>query len=375
MEAPPGFRSVGVHPVLRRVRWIRPGFLLAVVVLLTVVGVAPSAGLQAEYEELEAAFEEGDLPDSSALVTLPTPRTAREYWLRSRVQPDFPRAREDLREAIELSGDPAVRERFLEEWIQLSLLADDVAGAEGLAFLADQFDQLRREGHSPERLWLLGARFARAEDDRKRAHNWLERAAEASDLEIRQTARLNLAELVLQAGKLERARQLLDDYFLEASDGTAPEYWLLRGRLFEREGADSEAYVAYSHVVNEYPRSMVLTEAERRMNALPVPDAVIGGDSPPAGEPAGIAPSDTGTADTSAPFRIQVGSFAKRSLAVDLRDRLAEALDRRVVVTRGRVENRTYHRVQVLGFSSRAEAEQALDGIEEQGFEGFVIQP
>lgn len=368
-------RCPGRRSVRHRVPWFRPGLVLAVVVLVTVVGAAPSAGLQPEYEDLEKAFEEGDLPDSSALVTLPTPRTAREYWLRSRVQPDFPRARRDLREAIELSGDPAVRERFLEEWIELSLLADDVAAADDLAFLADQFDQLRQEGRSPDRLWLLGARFARAEDNRERAQNWLERAAEASDSGVRQTARLNLAELVLQAGELERARELLDDYFLGASNGTAPEYWLLRGRLFEREGADSEAYVAYSHVVNEYPRSMVLTEAERRMNALPVPAAVIGGDSPPGGEPAGTAPFDTGSADVSTPFRIQVGSFARRALAVDLRNRVAGALDRRVVVTRARVENRTYHRVQVLGFSSRAEAEQALGGIEEHGFEGFVIQP
>lgn len=338
-----------------------------IALMMLVISAAPSPGLQPEYRQLEEAFQERDLPDSSALVTLPRPHTAREFWLRSRIQPDFSGAREDLREAIELSGDPVVRGRFLEEWIQLSLLSDEVAGSRDLAFLEDQLKRLQGDGHSLGRLWLLGARFARAEEDRGRARAWLERAVEGSDTEARQSARLNLAELALRAGNLARTRAVLDDYFLEASDGTAPEYWLLRGRLFEREGADSEAYVAYSHILNEYPRSMVLRAAERRINGLPVPDAVTG---------SGTEASDTtGASDATSPYRVQVGSFRNRSEAVDLRDRIAEVLDHRTVIRRARVEGRTYHRVQILGFSSRDEASRTLERVEEHGFDGFVIQP
>lgn len=343
-----------------------------VALMLLVVSAVPSPGLQPEYRKLEDAFQEGDLPDSSALMTLPPPHTAREFWLRSRIQPDFSGAREDLREAIELSGDPVVRGRFLEEWLQLSLLSEEAAGSRDLAFLEDQLEGLRDDGHSPGRLWLLGARFARAEDDRKRARTWLERAVAGSDTVARQAARLNLAELALRAGNLERARGVLDDYFLEASDGTAPEYWLLRGRLFEQEGADSEAYVAYSHILNEYPRSMVLRRAERRINALPVPGAVTGSGT----RAAGTTPADGAPAsDTASPYRVQVGSFRNRSQAVDLRNRIAEVLEHRTVIRRARVEGRTYHRVQILGFSSRDEASRTLERIEEHGFDGFVIQP
>lgn len=351
------------------------GFGLLVLTVV-VTHAAPGLALQSEYRDLQEAFQEGDLPDSSALVTLPLPRTAREFWLRSRIQPDFSRAREDLAEAIELSDDPAVRSRFLKEWIQLSLLSDEDGGEPDLAFLEDQFDSLQNEGHSPGRLWLLGARFARAEGDRDRARSWLERAVEADETKVRQSARLNLAELTLRAGNLDRTRAVLDDYFLEASEGTDPEYWLLRGRLFEREGADSEAYVAYSHILNEYPRSMVLRAAERRINALPVATVVTDTPSPAGQDASGTSPS-AGTADPDpeSGFRLQVGSFRSRSQAVDLRDRVAEILEQRVVVRRARVEGRTYHRVQVLGFSSRDEAVRGRKRIEEHGFDGFVIQP
>lgn len=351
------------------------GFGLLILTAL-VISAAPGLALQSEYRNLQEAFEAGDLPDSSALVTLPLPRTAREFWLRSRIQPDFTGAREDLARAIELSSDPAVRSRFLREWIQLSLLSDELGEDPDLAFLQDQFDSLQSEGHSPGRLWLLGARFARAEGDRARARSWLKRAVKADDAKIRQSARLNLAELTLRAGNLDRTRAVLDDYFLEASDGTAPEYWLLRGRLFEREGADSEAYVAYSHILNEYPRSMVLRAAERRINALPVA-TVVNDTSSPAGRDASGTSSSHATADPDleSAFRIQVGSFRDRSQAVDLRDRVAEILEHRVVVRRARVKGRTYHRVQVLGFSSRGEAVREQERIEEHGFDGFVIQP
>jgi len=357
-----------------RLRGDRAGAIVLLAVFWLVVWGGPGRAIQPEYRDLAGMLREGRVPDTSVLATLPRPRTAREFWLRSRVRSEYAAARKDLREAVERSGEPDARARYLEEWIQLCLLAEDAGRSNGAAFLEEHLDWLRDRGGIAGRLWLRAARLARSLDEASLAEPWFERAVEEGDSPVRQSARLNLAELALDTDHLERARRLLDDYFLEASRGTPPEYWLLRGRLFERTGADSEAYVAYSHIVHEYPRSMLMTLAERRLNDLPVPRAPAEGASRADDADSRAVREDTPPA-ASASYRIQVGSFRRRHHAADLKRRVAAVLKRRVMIQRVHVRGRTYYRVQVAGFASREEALRGLSSLEREGFDGFVIQP
>lgn len=342
---------------------------LLLVSLLCAVLVVPPLDAST-YGELEDRLESGKSVPGSFLDQLPPASTARQFWLRSRARTSRSAALKDLRQAVRRSESPEWRRTYFLDWLEIALL--EPGDAPDLAFVNDTLRGTDATGDDG-RLWLLAGRLAHRQDRLEWAQNWFESAAR--DESVRGRAWLSLARVHLERKNPDRARHYLERFLVHYPSSSRPEYWLLRGRMYEQVGSDSEAYVAYSHVVNQYPESPLLARAEQRLEGLSLPGALYprsGGSSPKSSEPEGTESASSPPAEDR--YRIQIGSFLERERASAYRDRMRGRFDRALAIQPARIEGRRYYRVQVTGFAGKADAERRLEELKDRGMDGFVVR-
>jgi tetratricopeptide (TPR) repeat protein len=134
------------------------------------------------------------------------------------------------------------------------------------------FEQVRsRHGGAPAAVALayLG-RFAAEEGSLDRARElWQESLAEAADHLLAAEVRLNLLKLDLAQGKAEEVARRLEA-MLEQTEKPLPEDVILfeLAAVREKLGKTDEALAAYQRIVDEFPRSPYLREAQQKAGAL-----------------------------------------------------------------------------------------------------------
>ncbi|MFW5749323.1 MAG: SPOR domain-containing protein [Halanaerobium sp.] len=71
--------------------------------------------------------------------------------------------------------------------------------------------------------------------------------------------------------------------------------------------------------------------------------------------------------DVAGSFGVQIGAFSNYNSALSVKDTVSE-LGFEVVVTES-----SPHQVQVVGYESREEAEEAVEELDEEGYNGFIV--
>lgn len=345
---------------------------LVVCLVLLLVSSMPSPALQSEYQSLRNQIRTNQPLDTGLVNNLPSPASAEGYWLRSFTRTVHSKALSDVREAIDRANGPI--SRYLRTWLDLVLL-DDPAG-ERLRFLRDLLKD--NDGRMKPGLWLQAGKYAGSLERYRLAERWARRALEGDT--VRHEARLDLAEYALARGKLGRAEQYLEDYLLNRPGRTDPRYWLLRGRYFQEQKADSEAYVAYSHLVRNYPGSLVLERAESKLHQLPLPSAFRPETS---GQSYGRGSATAGS-DRSNPNRsfsesagrwvIQLGSFRNRSRARRYKRRMDSRLEGVLMIQSTVLDGVRYYRVQLGGFETKQQAQRRQRQLERDGINSFIME-
>ncbi len=338
--------------------------------LLSLVG----SPLEAGYEDLETKLEAGERVDKDFLSNLSSPSTPRQYWLYARATTSVDESLEMLRQAVEEAPELAREIKYFSDWLEVAL----ISSRGDKAFLQNKLEQFFNE---PQRaggeFWLEAGRLSEQLQYLEGADKSYQVALEV-DPELVE-AQLYRARVKLQQGELAEARELLRNYFLEPGNGVKSLYWILQGRAFEQQGADTEAYVAYSHVVNHYPESMLLSQAEERMREIPLPEEFYAEDISPdqiekmtgAGAEDGMEIGDP--ADEEPAFRVQVGAFQKREAAENLAADVSDQTEVDVFIYEAEVEGTLYYRVQVGAKEARTEVEGLKAELAELGYEGFVV--
>ncbi|MGM0380925.1 MAG: SPOR domain-containing protein [bacterium] len=348
-------------------------FLTLVFMVCTAAMLALTPADAFTYSGLENYLKNDRLPGQKKMDDLPEPTEAHHYFLLSRVESDLDRALDYLESALAGAGEK--RGKYLLHWVRLVNLKGPEKSE--LDFLENQLQKIEeKEEQTSGRLWLTAGILAREINASDRAQKWLETAREFSETEAE--AILELAEMKLDGDELARAKKLLEDYFVNFENGNRPRFWLLKGRLFEKQGADSEAYVTYSHVIQNYPESMLLPVAEEQIEDLRLPEELVAGvkeknvsaqqliDSPP-------QKREKKTAKEPEPYWVQIGSFQDESRAKNLRLRAEKQFTTGAEVVEATVEGSTYYRVQVGGFSTKSEAQKMKAKLQSKGMEGWVI--
>lgn len=351
---------------MKSLRWSIP-FLSCIFLLLT---VPLNATMNSSYRDLQSTLERGDMPDSTAVKQLPRPRTPSEKWLRSRVTTRIDRSLDLIEEAIRETESGDSRVRYLKEWIRISLLR--ASDAVSIQFVSDTLSELRPGGPLDDELRYLAGQLARHTGNDRRALRHFKRIKSGSEYHDRSL--LARASIKLNQQQFDQAGQLLDRYFLSPATEKRPYYWVLRGRVFEESGADSEAYIAYSHVINHYTRSLNRRTAEQRISDLPLPEALYPGQDS-SRSPSSQKRVSSSQDQTEAEFTIQVGSFRDRVHARRLRQSLQPRVEHRIVIHQSRVDGRQYHRVKITGISSKSEANDLLEKLKSAGHDGFIVTP
>lgn len=213
---------------------------------------------------------------------------------------------------------------------------------------------------------LLQARLAEDPDEARRAYALV---AVEGGLEGAR-ARLRLAQLHLAEGRPERALEELATVRADVP-GTAleAEAWLWTGRVREAEGEGVAACEAYRRAAAAAPSD----DGRLREVLSSAREACRRGDGNPeyaAEAHGGGEETDGGRAEGR--FAVQLGAFAMRQSAEDLRARAAEAgFDARLTA---RDPGDGLLRVRVGGFGSEAAAEEAAGRIEDAGFRAIVVE-
>lgn len=344
----------------------RTGFVAAglLVVFLTVY---PPSGVRAQepYQKLERVLAKNKLPDTTLIQSLPEPQTARQFWLKSRVETSPSRVKSLLKKAVVNTPDQQHWERYMKDWISVALLDD--TSPQDITFLRSQLDDRVGRSSSHGTLWLKAARLARYLQHPGTARTYYKQAM--ADPDRAPPALLGLAELAMQEDDHDQAHEYLEEYLLEYPEEPRPEYWMLKGRLFEETGSDSEARVAYRHIVEQYPESLARDAADRRLEKLDrrrasIPDS----DSSPSRQTS----TNTSTSVNAPAYAIQIGSFRERQRAERLRTRVRSRLSRSVVIEPAVVQGSQYFRVILPGFSSSDDARGFLQRLKGMGFRGFL---
>lgn len=358
-------------PPDRPFRMLLSGGPLAVVLVLvlSLLLPAPVQALSEPYQKLKEQLEAGAEVDSGLVESLPEPSGPTEYYLRSRTRDRTEEALRDLDRA--LRKGPSTNEKIVVSWLELALLEEP--SRRRLNRLKELMN--RSSGDFSGTVWLLGAKYAGYLGEYERAHEWGQPALK--DRSTRREALLDLAEYALKRERLDRSRDYLDRYFLEYPEVDRSRHWNTRGRLLTELGSDSEAYLAFSHVVRNYPNSLELDEAERRLSELSLPEPF----RPDQGSPRPRTETDKreGTKEDSAQpgsqggWKIQLGSFRDRDRAKVFKDRMESRLEKSLVITRARVDGTRYYRVQIPSFGSKYEAEQQKDKLHELGIDAFIL--
>jgi tetratricopeptide (TPR) repeat protein len=342
--------------------------LLSIVISL----ICPAPMTADQYDQLEEQLKSPQPIDTQLLESLPDPSSPGQYHLRAKARERFSDALDDLDRAVTLSD--AASDTLVRDWIQLALLAEPSS---------DRLDRLKsRLKKSPseygEEIWLMSGKYAAYHDDYSRAIRWTNRAVESPA--TRSEALLDRAYYQLEKGRIGPARDTLHRFLLEDSNSFRPRYWNLRGQVSGEAGNNSEAYVAHNQVVRNYPDSLEIAEAERRLADLPLPDPFRL--SKNSSVPMSVAKvsggeSEEKTTDTSpdrGDWKIQLGSFQERERAQSFKRRMESRLDQNMRITPASVDGRRYFRVQITGFPSRDEASRRSNELESQGIDSFVMK-
>jgi len=77
--------------------------------------------------------------------------------------------------------------------------------------------------------------------------------------------------------------------------------------------------------------------------------------------------NSSGNTEIEGGFGVQIGAFSNYNNALSLRNKIEE-MGYEVVATES-----SPHQVQVVGYSSREEAESAAEKLEEEGYKGFIV--
>ncbi len=343
--------------------------LLLIVTLSNLIfGLAlPEVGFAgADYETLANKLKQNNFPDSKTIRSLPEPETARQHWLFGRVVGDFEESLSHLKQAV--SGAQQHKPKYMKTLIRQFLLGT----RREKKFFRQQINELLEQDKPVDsEFWLLAGRLARLWELNQLATRCFQKALKSGA----DTAPvlLDLGQLALKENSLERADEFLERYFLSGDTTRRPRYWLLRGRLFEAKGADSEAYMAYSHIINNYPRSLLLNRAEKEISQLSLPETLYASkdsDEKSAQE----SDQEVKTGSSKEYYRVQVGSFRRRERARSLRRRLKKEFSEKVIVNQARVKGKLYYRVQVGAKKSLNPARKLLSKLRRSGHQGYVVK-
>lgn len=354
-------------------RIVAPGTLLILLTALMVLAPVPGRALSESYRKLEKQLDADRSVDTELLETLPDPTGPNEYYLRSRTRDRVGGALEDLDRALE--GGESVDGEVLVAWLELSLLDEPSR---------QRFDRLMESLNRPANefsgtVWLLGAKYAAYLGEYESARDWARRAFENDA--TRREALLDLAEYALEGDRLEESRRYLDRYLLEYERGDRSRHWNTLGRLLTRVESDSEAYLAFSHVVRNYPNSLELDEAERRLSELSLPEPFRPGRNDRSrsvsnGETEGANGTEreiTQAESEEDGWKIQLGSFRDRERARSFKRRMESRLGESLTISRARVDGTRYYRVQISSFDTKFEARQQKDKLAELGIDAFIL--
>lgn len=333
-------------------------------------GACDSAyGLSEAYQQLQEELKKNETVDSSVVRSLPEPTTPGEYHLRSRVRKTIEPALRDLRRALEM--DTSIDESLFVDWMNLSLLADPSE---------KRFRRLksflnRKEGDLAPRVWLLAGKYAGYMNRYSRAIRWTRNAL--GEEETRATALLDLSNYSLKRQEWEQAHRFLERYLLETEEKTKPRFWLLMGQYFQGTGSDSRAYLTYNHVIRNYPSSLELAEAKRRIDDLPEPEVprsetdLLSKFVRSESDYSGTRDEPSGRGD----WKVQVGSFRSRKRALSYRRRMNKRLSpsRPLAINQAMIKGTKYFRVQLTGFKKKDEARRRKETLERRGVDAFVL--
>lgn len=352
---------------------MRPSFLIVGSLASLLFVTTPAFGLQSEYRALRNQLNQNEPLDTGVIKDLPNPSTAEEYWLRSFGRTNLSRALQDVKVAIRQTDDNP--SRYVKTWLDLALLDDPTL--ERLKYLRGVVRQ-HAESIRPA-IWLRAGKYAGSLEKYDIAGRWTRRALEAP--EYRSEARLDLAEYELSSDNPERAERYLDRYLMNRTGRTRARYWMLRGRLFRGTNSDSEAYVAYSHLVRNYPETPLLERAEAELRDLPLPDAF----KPKTGEVETSQSFETmnsksstqdvrsGEDGTVGGWLIQLASFQQRSRAKRYRRRMESTVSGNLMINSVRIDGSLYYRVQLTGFATKREARRRQQQLERDGIDSFIL--
>ncbi|GEM_PF-5115193 len=330
---------------------------------------------EAGYEALEEKLEAGERVGEEVLDELPAPTTSRRYWLYGRAVPDVNKTLEMLEQAVESTSAQAEEVKYFSSWVEVAL----ISGRGEKEFFRRKLDKfLDSPGEAGVDFWLETGRLAEQFQYWEGADRAYQAALEVEPEFVESL--LYRARVKLHQGEDDRAEKHLREYFLEPGNGVESLYWILKGRLFEQRGADTEAYVAYSHVVNHYPESMLLSQAEEKIRKIPLPsefyiedisaDQIESLAAPDAKDDMGKPPDPV---DEEPAFRIQIGAFQKREQAENFAADVSNQVEVDVYIHEAEVDGTLYYRVQVGAMDNRDDAEALQSELGELGYEGFVV--
>jgi hypothetical protein len=339
---------------------------------LFILAVSPlQAELSPAYRNLKETLKQGKTPDTTVVGDLPPPATPREHWLRSRVERDIDTVLERLRDAVNGTDRASRRRNYFKHWMEIALLLspDRVSRS----FFQDVMTSIEREGSGDPALWFRAGQLARHVEMNQQALTYFQSIPKTSRYYAR--GLILMASIHLDADRLSEASQSLERYFVSPVRTDRTRYWLVQGRYFQRRGADSEAYIAYSHVINHYSRSLDRREAERRIAELPLPPALYPGAETREAEPPIRSDGSQEETEVTGGLTIQAGSFLKKQLARDHRRALERLTDFKIVLRESELDGRVYHRVRIVGIPSRDRANEVISNLESSGYDAFVVSP
>ncbi|MFB6346353.1 MAG: SPOR domain-containing protein [bacterium] len=342
-------------------------------ILFGFVSALPSTGLAPEYRDLKTQIQDGQALDTGLVENLPEPSEAEEYWLRSFTRVKLPEALADVEMALRES--PRNPSDYLLTWLNLALLDDPSKNR--LRTLREFLSESRSE--VTDKVWLRAGKYAGALGKFGVARTWTRRILD--NPEVRYEALLDLSQYCLKASDMTQADKYLQRYLLERPERTKARYWTLRGKYFRKTNSDSEAYLAYSHLVRNYPGDLQLYEAEEKLRQLSLPGAfkpnnenrvtTVTSNSRTFGQTdRGSIGSDTPQGD----WAIQVGSFQSRERAERYKRRLEARHQGEFVIRSTQLEGVMYHRVKIAGFETEEDARRRKEQLEQSGIDSFITE-
>jgi len=359
---------------MSRLRFSR---LLSILLLIfsALIFSSPAIQAQADYSTIEQQLKAGEEPDTRALRNLPEPETAEQFSIRAQLQRDWADARLDWRRAVDRSNSDTDWETNFLGWLKLGLLRK--GDTEDLRWMRETLSRRAQNKPVSDEIWYHAGQVETLHGHMNRALQFFEKISEQSD---RFTESLLLrVKYELDRNNIDRARELLERVFMQTRKDVHPRYWLLKGEFYEKVGSDSEAYIAYSHLINYYPDYYNRSTAESRIANLSLPRALYPDRGPDRrSEKQERVTDQSGREDTeqqTGEFQVQAGSFRERSRARTVRQNLEASIRFPVKITRAMVDGNRYYRVRIHNIPSRDRASRVINDLHSLGYEGYVVNP